>query len=320
MIDAAAHRNPRQDAGGLPTGRAAPWARKLATEPLLHFLLIGSALFGLQAWRGAPVAAPGSASTAATVVVTRADVERLESLFAKTWQRPPTEAERAGLVEDHVRNEIYFREALALGLERDDDVLRRRLRQKLEFLYEDVASLTEPSDDELGRFLHDHPDRYRIEPRIAFHQVFVRANASRPQAEEAARRVLGELERGADPRSLGDPTLLSPDVPSTARSEIARQFGDRFAAALDAVPPERWSGPVASTFGWHLVRVDERIDGRAPTLDEVREAVRRDWMVAKQQALKDADYARLRQRYTVTVESAGADAAAGRDDAASGTG
>lgn len=253
-------------------------------------------------------------------MVSKADVERMVALFEKTWQRPPSDAERAGLVEDQVRNEIYFREALALGLERDDDVLRRRLRQKLEFLYEDVASLSEPSDVELARFLGDHLDRYRIEPRTAFHQVFVRADGSASSGEQTARRLLGELARGADPRSLGDATLLDPDVPPAPRSEIAREFGDRFVSALDATPMGTWSGPVRSTFGWHLVRIDERIDGRTPSLDEIRNTVRRDWMVARQQALKDAAYERLRQRYTVTVEPLDASTAAPRGDAGKATG
>jgi hypothetical protein len=277
---------------------------RVIKEPLLHFLLIGAALFFLFGWRGNPSPAPGGAAGAppAEIVITRDAVDQLDGQFARTWQRPPTEAERERLVEDLVRNEVFYREAVAAGLDRDDEVLKRRLRQRLEFIYEDVSSLADPTDADLAAFMQAHREKYLVDPRLAFRQVFVSTDKRGAGAEPDARKVLARLAAGADPGSLGDPTLLEPEVALSPLWEISKQYGDDFGKRLLDVPPGAWVGPVRSTFGLHLVFVRERRQGRLPGLGEVREKVKQDWTAAKQQELKDAAYARLRQRYLVTVE------------------
>jgi hypothetical protein len=281
---------------------------KFVKEPLLHFLLIGASLFLLYGWKGAPAAGASggrsAGSPAEQIVVTRDDLERMNDLFARTWQRPPTEDERENLVEDFVRSEIYYREAIAMGLDRNDDVLRRRLRLKMEFLYEDVSSLTEPTDGELEAFLAAHPEKYRVEPGVAFRQVTIRTDGAGTDAETRAERARERLNHGADPESVGDPTLLEPRVAQAPLSEIDEQFGEGFGRKLLEVEPGAWAGPVRSSFGLHLVWVEERQEERMPELRQVREAVERDWLIAKQKELKDAAYAKLRGRYSVVVERA----------------
>ncbi len=284
---------------------------KLLKEPLLHFLLIGSALFLLYGWRGNPASLPGGQAGTLTmqITVTRDSLDQMENLFVKTWQRPPTEEERKGLIEDLVRNEIYYREAIALGLDRDDEVLKRRLRQKMEFIYEDITSLAEPTDEDLQAFMQKHHEKYLNDPRIAFRQVYINTNKRGTGAEADARQVLAQLTAGADPDSAGDPTMLEPEVLLSPLRDIRKQFGDEFSRNLLEIEPGRWAGPIRSGFGLHLVLLRESASGRLPDLDEAREMLKRDWSAERQKMLKDAAYARIRDGYTVTVETPKASAA-----------
>jgi parvulin-like peptidyl-prolyl isomerase len=278
----------------------------LLKEPLLHFLLIGAVLFLLYGWRGNSVSVPGGQPgiPMAQIVVTRDALDQMNRLFAKTWQRPPTEEEQKALVEDFVRNEIYYREAIAIGLDRDDEVLRRRLRLKMEFIYEDITSLAEPTDEDLKAFIKKHPEKYLTDPQIAFGQVFISTEKRGTNAETDARQVLAQLSEGVDPDSLGDPTLLEQEVPLSPLWDIRKQFGDEFGRGLLGLAQGRWTGPIRSGFGLHLVFVRESVGRRLPDLNEAREMVKRDWTAEKQKEMKDAAYAKIRERYSVTVEGA----------------
>jgi hypothetical protein len=281
-----------------------PAIPKLVKEPLVHFLLIGATLFLLDGWRGNSASVPGGQAGMPTpqIVVSRDALDQMNSLFAKTWQRPPTEAEQQGLIEDFVRNEIYYREAIAIGLDRDDEVLKRRLRQKMEFIYEDITSLAEPTDEDLKAFMKMHREKYLVDPQLSFRQVFLNATKRGASAESDARQVLAQLKNGADPDSVGDPTLLEGEVKLSPLWDIKKQFGDEFGKSLVDLKPDVWAGPIKSGFGLHLVFVRERTDRRPPDLNEVRETVTRDWAIEKQKRVKDAAYAKLRERYSVTVE------------------
>ena len=273
-------------------------------EPLLHFLLIGAALFLLYGWRGNSVSSPGgqAGTPTAQIVVTRDAIEQMNGQFAKTWQRPPTEDEQKGLIEDFIRNEIYYREALAIGLDRDDEVFKRRLRQRMEFVFEDITSLAEPADEDLRKCLEEHREKYLTDPQISFRQVFFNANKRGKNAESDAQQSLAQLNQGADPASVGDPTLLEPEVKLSPLWEIKKQFGDDFGGRLLELKTGAWSGPIRSAYGLHLVFVRERTDKRLPDVNEIRETLKRDWTAQKQKELKDAAYAKMRQRYAVTIE------------------
>lgn len=279
---------------------------KFFREPLVHFLLIGAGLFLLFGWRGGSASLPAGQTgpPSAKIVVTQDDIGQAISTFTKTWQRPPKEEEVKDLVEDLVRNEIYYREALAIGLDRDDGVIRRRMRQKMEFILEDIAAQTEPTDEELLAYMKMHPDSYGIDPQIAFRHVYVNAARRGRNADTDALEILARLNAGADPDAVGDPFLLASEVPLSPLWDISKQFGEPFGRKLLALKPNSWVGPVPSGFGLHLVFVRKRVGGRLADLKEVRGAVKRDWMAARQKELKDAAYAKLRERYSVTVDKA----------------
>jgi hypothetical protein len=278
-------------------------------EPLVHFLLIGAGLFLLFGWRGGPASLPPGQSgpQSAKIVVTQDEIDQTIATFTKTWQRPPTGEEAKGLVEDFVRSEIYYREALAMGLDRDDGVIRRRMRQKMEFIFEDITSQTEPTDEDLLAYMNKHPDSYRVDPQIAFRHVYVNADKRGKNAEADARQILAQLNQGTDPDSVGDPLLMDAEIRLSPLWDISKQFGEEFSRNLLALKSGKWEGPVRSGYGLHLVLVTKRVEGRLPVLKEVRETVKRDWVFDRQKEVKDAAYAKIRERYVVIVEKATAD-------------
>jgi hypothetical protein len=284
--------------------------KKLLREPLLHFLLLGAGLFLLYALVGER---GGVDST--EIVITPGHVEHLVAGFTRVWQRPPTQEELAGLVREYVREEVYYREALAMGLDKDDTIIRRRLRQKLEFLSEDTAARAEPTDDDLRTYLKEHPEKFRVDQRLSFSHIYLNPDRRGKNLGRDAEQLLAQLNRHGkrvDPTELGDPFLLDHNYRTVSASEAARDFGEKFAATLDELPVGQWQGPVESGYGVHLVLVRERTQGRLPALEEVRAAVGRDWINARRLEANEKLYQALLQRYTVTIEQPPAAVAAAR--------
>jgi hypothetical protein len=281
--------------------------RTLLREPLVHFLILGAALF-LVFDLGGNTDQPDERR----IVVTAGQVEQLAAQFSRTWLRPPTPSELDGLVERYVRSEIFYREALAMGLGQDDPYVRNRLALKLEVLLDDLAAEAEPADAELARFLNDHVERFAEPARLSFRQVYLSPDRDPDPAAEA-QRLLELLRDGADPDGLGDVSMLLPGLESATPEEIARQFGEDFAEALVGLQPGGWVGPVRSAFGTHLVRVSQRQPARQPALAEIRDAVLAEWRDQRRREAKEQAYQRLRERYEVVMEpsaqAAGADAA-----------
>lgn len=286
--------------------------RRVLREPLFHFLLIGALLFVIFGLRQNPTTQPSN-----RIVIDAGQVEQLVAQFQRTWMRPPTRQEVDGLVESLVRDEVYYREARALGLDKDDPVMRRRMRQKLEFIFEDLTAAT-PTEEQLAAYLADNADYFRIEPRVSFQQLYLNPD-QRADPLADARELLAGLEAGADPADSGDRSLLPPAMNLGSTTEIARTFGRDFADELSRMPPGGWAGPVYSGLGVHVVRVTDREEGRLPELDEVRPVVEREWLAARRQELKDLSYERLRQGYEVIVEFPDTEGVAGRVTASGGT-
>lgn len=285
----------------------------LLKEPLLHFLLLGATLFLLDGWRGDNTSIPvGQTGTSTTqIFVTEENIAQMSDLFTKTWQRLPTEEEQKGLLEDFVRSEIYYREAIAIGLDRDDEVLKRRLRQKMEFIYEDITSLAEPTDEDLKAFMENHREKYLEDPQITFQQVYVDTARRGTGAEVDARQILTQLIAGGDAASFGDTSLLEPEVQLSPLRDINKQFGDEFGRNLLELKSGEWFGPIRYKFGLHLVFIKELLAPRLPDLTEVREIMKRDYLAERQKALKDAAYAKIRERYHVVVKRSKTVAASG---------
>ncbi|NEV64327.1 peptidyl-prolyl cis-trans isomerase [Thiorhodococcus minor] len=273
--------------------------RRLLAEPLLHFLILGAALFLIFDLRQGP-----DQPSARRIVVGTGQVEQLAAQFARTWMRPPTPSELEGLVERHVRNEIYYREAQAMGLGEDDPYVRNRLALKLDLLLDDLSAETEPSDGELTRFLEAHPERFAEPARLWFRQLYLDPDRHPDPAAEA-QRLLAELRAGADPDSLGDPSLLPPSFEAVTREETARALGGDFADTLTGLAPGVWSGPVLSSFGSHLVLIADSRPARQPALAEIRGAVLAEWRDARRREAKAQAYRRLKAHYEIVMEVGG---------------
>jgi hypothetical protein len=286
--------------------------RRVLREPLVHFLALGALIFLIAALRAA---LPASATAERRIVITAGDVQHVADGFARTWQRPPTAAELAGLVDEYVRDEVYYREAVALGLERDDTVVRRRLRQKMEFVVEDAVTGAPPSDAALQAYLDAHADTFRREPEISFRHVYLDRDRRGAAVADQARALVARLARAGpdfDTAALGDAILLPSDFDHVPASEVSRTFGDEFATALASLPVSTWSGPIASGYGVHVVFVRNRTPGRVPPLAEVRDAVARELGAATRKDMVERAYAALRARYEVVVEPAARAAVAAR--------
>lgn len=273
------------------------WFGRIVREPLVHFLLIGLLLFVIYG-------ALGGGRDDREVRIDDNIVTTLNAQFQRTWHRPPTDAELKALVDSYVRDEIFYREGLVLGLDRDDSTIKRRVSQKFTTIAEETESAEPPSDADLKRWLDEHPDRY-AEPALAtFDQIaFGPANSA---ASEAAtiRSARDALAAGADPRTLGNGHMLLPHFELYPIDVVRREFGEGFAKALLSVRIGGWEGPIRSGYGFHLVRVEKIIPGEPPKLDQVRAAVARDYEQDRRNRSADAAYHNLRQNYRVEYSGA----------------
>jgi len=278
---------------------SARWLR----EPLLHFLLLGAVIFAAYS-----VVSKRTSGEPGKIVITQGQIAAMAESFVRTWQRPPTRRELEGLIRDRVQEEVYCREAMALGLDQDDSVIRRRLRQKMEFVTDDVAAQAEPTDAELNAYLSAHPDAFRVERQFTFSQVYLNPERHGEHLARDTAQLLAKLNQAggtADVSALGDPFLLEHYFEATPASEIGKQFGEKFAANLSELSPGRWQGPVESGYGQHLVFVSGRTEGRVPELAEVRDAVSRDFANARRLEANRKFYEAMLKRYVVTIERPG---------------
>jgi PPIC-type PPIASE domain len=274
--------------------------KKFLREPLFHFLLLGAALFGVWLWRR-----DAAGSDAGRIVVTQARISQLATGFTRTWQRPPTQQELTGLVQDFVKEEVCVREATAMGLDRDDTIIRRRLRQKFEFLTEDALEAAPPTDADLTAYMKAHPDSFRAEPLVAFRQVMFDPARRGASLEADVRKALALLNAGGPGvnfAALGDSRLLPQAVELSPESDVARIFGKEFAARVVLLPAGSWTGPIESGFGLHLVQVTEHVEGHMPELADVRAGVAREWGTAQRKKRSEVLFRKLLERYKVVVE------------------
>ena len=272
---------------------------RLLREPLLHFFAIGGLIFVLFAALSEPGREPAD-----TIVVGPERIEQLAKGFQAAWRRPPNDDELRAIIDDFVREEIYYREALALGLDRNDAVVRRRLRQKMEFLTDSGAELLEPTAGELEAHLLASEQTFRRGPRLAFEQIYL----GETSAPESIRLSLSALQSDplASPSTLGEHTLLPAQLGLSPPDAIDGVFGKGVFERLMELQPGVWAGPVVSAYGVHLVRIVGSLPAWTPPLEEIRDAVLRDWKAAKARKIRELHYARLRERFVVEIHGADA--------------
>ena len=271
--------------------------KKLYKEPLLHFLIIGALIFVLFSI----VNKEESIESENKIVVSIAEIERLSDNWSKKWNRPPTERELMGLVDSYVKEEVYYREALALGLDQNDTILRRRLMQKMEFLSNDLAELNTPDESALNKYFLDNQEKYELPAQVSFTHIYFSLDKRGAKAFEDAKNVLSELNtlRASE---KGDSFMLQYDFVQETPFEVERLFGKGFAEELFTLGINTWLGPIESGYGLHLVRVSEKVDARMPELASAIDKVRTDLMFERRQKMNKEIYEKFKERYEIVVE------------------
>lgn len=269
------------------------YVKALLREPLLHFLLIGLALFLLYGR-----VSPGD-SDSRRIVVSQTQVEDMVRQYQSTWNRSPTRAEVNGLIDTYIRDEIVYREGLSMGLDKDDAVIKRRIRQKYELIAEE-EDRSASTDLDLLAYLKAHPAAFVRPAVVSFDQVFFDPASTSPEEVGA---VKAALAKGADPAKFGQPSMLPRHVSNSAIDLVARDFGDNFAKQVGAAPVGRWVGPLPSGFGVHLLRVNGRTAPALPPLAQIRAAVSREWESDQRARSSEANYRKAREDYDVIIKA-----------------
>lgn len=275
----------------------ATWFGRIAKEPLVHFLLIGLFLFALYDF-------VGRGGTDRVIRVDDNVVGTLHAQFSKTLQRPPTAAEMNALVDAYVRNEIFYREGLALGLDRDDPAIKRRVRQKFETVAEEYQAAAAPTDAELNAWLKDHSERYADPALITFEQVTVDPAGHGGSIEAALQTIRKALAAGKDPADISASRMLPSRFDQFPLDLVERDLGANFAKSLPGLRRGQWEGPVRSGYGIHLVKVEKLVPGRLPPLNQVRTAVARDFEAARRAKAAEAHFQQIKESYRIELPDA----------------
>jgi peptidyl-prolyl cis-trans isomerase C len=276
--------------------------RRWLHEPLLHFLVLGAALFATQAYLQP---AGDGAGSSKQIALTLDDLRQLDMYFESQWRRPPTPEEFGRLVENKIREEVLYREALAMGLDKDDTIVKRRMAQKMQFLAEDVAGAHEPTTEELKTWYAKNSEKFALPTRATFRHLYFsfdrRGQRARDDAAAVLEKLAGKPEDSKLASSLADPFMFQDYYGDRASGELAKEFGPTFAQGLFQLKPGSWQGPIESGYGWHLVWIESITPGRIPDFEEVEPDVKTAWLGdQKEQAWRKA-YAAMRAKYTVLL-------------------
>lgn len=288
-------------------------------DPLFHFIVAGFVIYTGYAFISGPDS--NADVTSKKIVVTQGEIEWLRSQWSSRWGRDPTEEELANLINGHVKEMVFYREALELGLDKEDVVIRRRLGQKLEFLSADLLEPELPSEEDLRAYFADNAEAYKADDRITMTQIFFNPDERGDATVQDAEALLAQLKTAPDaPRdlnNLGDKFLLPNYYAQATSREIARQFGSAFADPVFELEPHVWHGPVLSGYGTHLVFIHDFFSAPDPVFEDVSGRVATDWLTAKREELSKAFTDQLIGLYEVTIEEPG-EAEPENDGAANG--
>jgi hypothetical protein len=271
-------------------------------EPLLQFLLAGFALFVVYDVRNGDT---GPRERSDRVELTPDDLRQIAFAWVAQGRPAPSSEELRILADARVREEILYREALALGLDVDDTIVRRRLAQKMEFLFEDVARLREPTTEELKAWFEGNAERFAVPGRVTFRHLYFspdrRGNRAREDAERARGRIGNEGIDAPAAIALGDRFMFQDYFPDRAQDDVAKTFGAGFARTVFQTPTGRWAGPVQSGYGWHLVWVDSVTPARVPGFEEIEADVRAAWTEEQRAVIRARAFEAMRGRYQVVL-------------------
>lgn len=278
----------------------ASYVKHWIREPLVQFLLIGAVLFAVYSALNRD---SNQVQVPKQIDLTWDDLRQLEVGFTAKWQRPPTREEFANLVEDRISEEVLYREALALGLDKDDTILKRRMAQKMRFIADDVSAAREPKTEELKAWFGKNGQRFALPPRVSFRHIYFspdrRVSHTREDAEHALQGLISKPGDSRDVSKLGDPFMFQDYYSDRSPEQIGKDFGLSFARALFQLQTDSWQGPVESGYGWHLINIDSLTPGRVPQFEEVERDVKAAWIAEQRAEYWNKSYEAMRKKYTV---------------------
>ena len=274
----------------------------MVREPLVHFLVAGTLLFGLATLFEHITNANPSPKQ---IQVSAPEIQRLREVWIRQWGRSPDSKQMENLINDYVRDEVLYREALASGLDKDDTIIRRRLVEKMEFLSQELASAP-PSEKDLQEYFERNRGTFQVPAQIAFTHAYFSTSKRGSSAQDDASRALAQLSSPGTSSTqlagLGDPFMLQSQYPLQTQQQVKELFGEEFTRKLFELEPGTWAGPLRSGYGFHLVRILEKLPSRVPELAEVRGEVLTNFKNQRLQAASEAFYAQLRRKYQVDVD------------------
>ena len=279
-----------------------PLLKRWLREPLLHFLVIGLAVFAVYSYmhRGR-----GGIESSKQIVLSLDELGQMDTFFVSQWHRQPTPAEFQAMVEDKVREEVLYREGLAMGLDKDDTIVKRRMAQKMQFLAEDVAAAHEPTSAELKAWFEKNSGKFALPSRYSFRHLYFspdkRGNSAQIDALKTLARIAGQPEDSKLADSLADSFMFQDYYGDRTPEALAKEFGPQFAVALEKVKPGSWQGPIESGYGWHLVFIDTVIPGRIAALEEIESDVKTTWLGEQKATAWQKSYAEMRAKYVVLL-------------------
>jgi peptidyl-prolyl cis-trans isomerase C len=276
--------------------------KRLLREPLIHFLLIGAALFALYHYvQPVRSVAPSSKQ----ILLSPDELAQLAVLFQSQWKRDPTPDEFDRMVEQKVQSEVLYREALGMGLDKNDEIVKRRMALKMQFLAEDVAAAREPTTEELKSWFEKNRAKFALPPRLSFRHLYFspdrRGARARDEAAKALAQLAGQPEDTKVAEGVADPFMFQEYYRDRAPDYLGKEFGPQFAVAVERSKPGSWQGPIQSGFGWHLVFVDTLIPGRVPDFEEVEPDVKTAWLAQQKALAWEKAYQEMRAKYTVLL-------------------
>lgn len=266
--------------------------KRLVSEPLLHFVLIGAVLFYIGYRNTAESTNPGN-----EIVITEGDINQmLVSWMAQGRPAPSADAIRS-MVETKVREEVLYREAIAMGLDKEDTIVKRRLAQKMDFLAEDLSTLEEPTTEDLRKWFEAHRDEFVLPPRVSFRHVYYSFDAHGKDARDIAAR---EVSAAAGPEN-GDRFMFQNSYAQRTEADLYAIFGPAFAREVFTLEPGRWAGPVESAYGWHAVFVEQLTPPVAPGFEEAEADVKAAYIEARRTEFREEAYRVMREKYKVVL-------------------
>ena len=280
---------------------------RLFKEPLIQFLIIGAAIYGAYALFGTPE----EDYRDNIILVDSNRINAMISEWESRWQRPPTRQEIDGLIQQYIKEDVLYRQAVSMGLNEDDPITRRRMAQKLEFLTSDLAQMQVPGEGELEAFFEENEENYRDPDRISFSHIFIDPDARGDATLDDAHELLAQLKTEGEPTEetlqKGDRFMLQNYFAAASELDIRRQLGSGFAESVLALEPGQWHGPVLSGYGVHLVYVFAFQAAPAPQFEAVRERVLEDWHTVKREEFNEQFLESLKERFEIIVDELPAD-------------